>query len=77
MFDLSCFRICESGNLTEDEETIEGFVVLLYDRTSGKIDVNECRRELFTKKQKLIDDIPPTKDALHQHVLRSFLQTRY
>ena len=45
----------------------------MYDRTSGIEDVNDCRRYLFTKRGRTIENCPPTKDALMQHVLRAKL----
>jgi len=59
-----------------DFEKIERYVVLLYDRTSLSLNVNECRRNLFTKKARAVEAIPPTKDALEQHVRRAILQSR-
>ena len=35
--------------------SLERFVVLLYDRTSSKILVNEARKELFTHRGRAID----------------------
>ena len=55
---------------TESMPLLERFVVLLYHRTSNCIDVNSCRRELFCK-GRAINNIPPTQDALHQHVRRA------
>jgi len=57
-------------------EKLERFVVLMYDRTSSCESVNECRRLLFTQKNRAIENIPPTLDALMQHVKRAALQTR-
>jgi len=53
---------------------IERFVTLLYDCTGSSSDVNVCRRVLFTSKGKDVESIPPTKDALKQHLLRAMLQ---
>ena len=60
--------------LPEDWNTIERYIILMYDRTSGQDDVNKCRRELFIKKGRSVEKIPPTKDSLHQHILRATLQ---
>ena len=49
---------------------LERFVGLLYHRASNCADVNSCRREHFCK-GRAIDNIPPTKDALYQHVRRA------
>ena len=36
--------------------------------------MNEARRELFSNKCKSLENIPPTKDALLQHIKRAILQ---
>ena len=56
-----------------DFSIIQRYVILMYDRTSGIEDVNDCRKYLFTKNGRKIENCPPTKDALMQHVLRSKL----
>lgn len=53
---------------------LQRFVVLMYDQSSQATDVNECRRLLFTKKNRAIESIPPTADALLQHFKRASLQ---
>ena len=40
---------------------LQRFVVVLYDRTSLATDVNTARRELFTKKNRALENIPPTE----------------
>ena len=46
--------------------SIERFIVVLYDRTSPLISVNDVREELFCKKKnRSVDRLPP---ALLQHV---------
>lgn len=59
----------------EDFQMIEWFTVLMYDTTSTTRSVNECRRILFTKRNRSIENIPPTADALKLHVKRAILQT--
>ena len=54
-------------------QTIERFVVLLYDRTSTSTDVNKARCKLFAKKGN-VELIPPTSAALKQHVRRAVYQ---
>ena len=56
---------------------IERFVVLLYDSTSTFSSVNECRKELFSKKGIPPDGIPPTTDALQLHIYRAIYQASY
>ena len=50
---------------------IEDFVVLLYDRTSNLAKVNETRQDLFSKKSRTLEKIPPTQEALFQHTKSS------
>ena len=54
-------------------KVLERFVVLLYDRTSPCVSVNELRKELFTKGRS-IEHIPPTSGALLQHANRTLHQ---
>ena len=61
----------------ESLAVLERFVVLLYDRTSSLLKVNEARQELFCKKSREFDCIPPTKAALEQHIRRAVLQGAY
>ena len=69
-------RLATTDVLDEEDMTvIERFVILMYDSTSSAEDINECRRELFTKKAKAVENIPPTKDALTQHAKRAMLQS--
>ena len=61
--------------ITEESlAVLERFVVLLYDRTSSLLKVNEARQELFCQKSREFDNIPPTKAALEQHIRRAVLQ---
>ena len=57
-----------------DIQIIERYVVLMYDKSSGLDSVNECRRVLFTKKNRASENLPPTSDALLQHVKRAICQ---
>ena len=45
---------------------LEQFVVLVYDQTSNSLDVNSCRRDLFVKKGRAMEVLPPTCAALPQ-----------
>lgn len=53
---------------------IECFVVLLYDWTSNLTKVNEARQDLFSKKSRTLEKIPPTQEALLQHTKCSVYQ---
>ena len=56
------------------KENIERFVVLLYDRGSELSSVDEARQQLFCKRSRTLDRIPPTSAALEQHLLRASYQ---
>ena len=53
---------------------LERFVILWYDRTSNKANVNEARKQLFAQKGRAYDAIPPTRAALLQHTKRAAFQ---
>ena len=48
--------------------------MLLYNSTSTSSSVNKFRKELFSKKGRLPDDIPPTTVALELHIYRAIYQ---
>ena len=58
----------------EDVAVLERFTILLYDRTSTMVKIDEARQELFTKKGRAMDALPPTKAALVQHIKRAVYQ---
>ena len=57
-----------------DIDILEAFVCILYDRATSTFAVNEARFELFARKQRPFDAIPPTRDALLQHIKRAAYQ---
>lgn len=75
-FILRLSSLSSTCELTEDDKMkIERFVILLYDKSSPSKDINESRRLMFTQKKRSIESIPPTRDALNQHVARAMLQS--
>ena len=58
----------------EDEQRIEKFIVLLYDRSSTSFKVDKTRKKLFSQKRILFDNIPSTSAALKHHVRRAAFQ---
>lgn len=68
---LSCFppKIEDS-----DMKMLEKFVIMMYDRSSTVETVDEARFNLFARKQRSFESIPPTKAALAQHVKRAAYQ---
>ena len=59
----------------EDTKTLEKFVVHMYDRSSSTECVDEARLELFSRKQRSYEAIPPTRAALVQHIRRAAYQS--
>ena len=55
---------------------LERFVVLMYDKTSECLEVNETRKQLFIQKSKTRETIPSTKAALEQHIKSASYQVR-
>ena len=53
---------------------LERFVVLLYDRTSDQVSVNDARKQLFTQKSLSLENLPPTEAALVEHIKRASYQ---
>ena len=47
---------------------LDRFTVVLYNKTSNLECVNEARMELFCQRNRPMESIPPTKDALLQHL---------
>ena len=61
-------------NIHTEMPVLERFVVLLYHKTSSKLEVNESRFELFSAMNRQIDNIPPTAASLVEHTKRAVLQ---
>ena len=54
---------------------LERFVVLLYDRTSDIMNVNDASKQLFTQKSRSLENLPPSQEALKQHIKRASFQS--
>ena len=68
--------IATAGEISDDEfKLLEFFEVRLYSKTWNTKQMNQARRILFSRDNKVIENIPPTKEALRQHALRSVLQS--
>ena len=76
-FDDATTAMCTLADTPSREDvlhvlpTIERLVVIMYDRVSSETSVNKERQTLFTQKGREIENIPPTQDALAQHLLRA------
>ena len=58
----------------EPFKKLERLTVVLYDKTSALNSVNEARKKLFCEDNRAMDKLPPTQDALLQHVRRAVFQ---
>ena len=47
---------------------LERFTILMYDVTSNLISINEARRELFCKKRRNLENIPPTQVLIRLNI---------
>ena len=57
-----------------DEELVEQFISLLYDRSSQLLNVDSTRKKLFSQKNTAFDSLPPTSAALKYHIQRAVFQ---
>jgi hypothetical protein len=53
---------------------LEEFAVIMYDRSSSTNKVNDASLDLFARKQRPYNGIPPSRAALVEHIKRSVLQ---
>ena len=68
--------VTSPDDIMENEiEAMETFVVHLYSKTCNMTDVNEARKIIFCCDNRSIENIPPMKQALIQHILRSAIQS--
>ena len=58
----------------ESMSHLERFVVLMYNRTSNIMEVNDARKQLFAYKSTALYNIPPMQAVLWQHIKRACLQ---
>ena len=63
-------RMPTTESVTNVLPIIKRLTVIMYDRGSSESSVHGERLVLFTQQVKKIENIPPTQDALAQHVLR-------
>lgn len=69
-------------NLNDDEDclaeatisVLERFLIVMYDRTSDCTSLDAARMQMFTKKAKSLESLPPTSDAFLLHVKRTIFQ---
>ena len=54
----------------DDMNKLERFIALLYKRSTHLVDINELRKVLFAQ----LENIPPSKAALTEHIKRALFQ---
>ena len=59
---------------SEHFQVLERLTVVLYDKSSPSNSINETRRSLFCHENRTMEKLPPTQDALLQHVKRVVFQ---
>ena len=57
-----------------DLKTLGKFTILMYDRSSKADSVDDTRLDMFARKQRTYESIPPTRASLLQHVKRAAYQ---
>ena len=65
---------CPTEVSDDDLQKLENFLVLMYDRSSAAAGVDEARLDLFARKQRSYDSIPPTRAALKEHAKHAAYQ---
>ena len=66
--------------LAEDSlhmQHIEELTVMMYTKNCSSVTVNEARRLMFTHGLRSLENIPPTKAALYQHVKRTIFVSAF
>ena len=58
-------------------ERLERYYVLQYSKSCGQSQVNKARVALFRTGTRLLDRIPPSREALFQHIRRALLQAGF
>ncbi|XP_061894509.1 uncharacterized protein LOC133644183 [Entelurus aequoreus] len=59
---------------SEHFQTLERLTVILYNRSSPLNSISQTRKELFCQDSRPMERLPPTQDALLQHVKRAVFQ---
>ena len=64
------------GSLTSNTfEEVETFVCHLYSPSTSEASINAVRAKLFSKGTKDLENLPPTADALKQHISHAHYQS--
>ena len=74
---FGCLSHTPEAITDDDMREIERFVVLLYSHTSQLVTVNTARKQLFSYGNRKLENLPPSRAALFQHVERASFQAGY
>ena len=55
-------------------QKLERLTVILYDKSSPESSINQARKEIFCRANRQMEKLPPTQDALLQHIRRAVYQ---
>ena len=69
------FKLCWKEDSMEINPKFGRFIILLYCKISDVSDINPALCKLLAS-GRYIDHIPPTREALFQHIKRATLQTK-
>ena len=69
--------MCAAELSEEDIAVVETFIVRMYSQECPNSGINKARHFLFARKACGFENLPPTKDALIQHVRRVIYQAGY
>ena len=75
--DLTASLLKDPEKITLDSihmQCLEKFTVMMYSKACNAAGVNEARQQLFSQGTRTLDMIPPTQQAMFQHILRALYQ---
>ena len=58
----------------EEQKVLEQFVITMYDRFSEATEIGAVRLDMFARKQRSYEAVPPTQAAVVQHIKRAAYQ---
>ncbi|CAG9761326.1 unnamed protein product [Ceutorhynchus assimilis] len=70
------FITLSNGNLEDARPKLINFVIAMYTKSKMYKSLTDCRRALYAKFQRPMENVPPTEDALCQHMRRASYQAQ-
>ena len=68
-FDITCLNAFVPLEVTYAAFEMIGFTCTMYDTTTSHVKVNDLRQEMFPTRVKMMEQLPPTQNALLQHTI--------